>query len=146
MSPRTAARMQQLGVFQIALSIIGALVIQRVVVPGLALAGHVTLLQTGVMFIAFGLIWHQLSLGPNAEKVAFWALVLGSFGNFAAHLTAAFLGIGGSTLTIAGAGHIGSDTQEMVFKLAATAVILCFAVGIFTVAWGARGLVASVEE
>jgi|AP95_1055475.scaffolds.fasta_scaffold08387_2 hypothetical protein len=146
MSRRTADRLRQLGILLIAISIVVGLLIPATVVPELTLATHITMLLSGLMFIAFGSLWTRLQLGPKGERLAFWGLVLGSFGNLTTSLFGAFTGIGGGALSMAAGEHVGTESQEAVFSLAVLAVVLSTSAGIFTVLWGARGLVAPEQE
>ena len=145
MSARIAARFIQLGVLQLVLGSFGGALIARSASPSLAVSIHVGVLLNAATMIGIGVIWERLSLGPTAERAAFWLLVYGALTNWAIGTVAALVGIGGTTFTLAGADAIGTPFEETVMRYAMMSMVGSLAVGVSIVAWGVRKIHEGTE-
>jgi len=128
----------QMGVALFLFTSFEGFVVSYFAVPNLGRSVHTLSGFTGVLFLAFGLIWPMLKLGTAASRIAFWSLVYSAFSTIAGFIVAALWGVGGSIMPIASQGARGSDFQETVIQLimypAAPTGIISFAL----VLWGLR--------
>lgn len=79
--------------------------------PRMGLAAHLEGLMNGIFLIAVGAIWEEVKLAPRLTGVAFWALLYGTYVNWAATVLAAIFGTAALS-PITGAGHSSGALQE----------------------------------
>jgi len=74
----------------------------------MALAAHLEGVMNGTFLLAVGAIWGEVRLSPRASSMAFWALIAGTYGNWAVTTVAAILGTAALS-PVTGAGHGAGD-------------------------------------
>jgi hydroxylaminobenzene mutase len=104
----------------------------------MALAAHLEGVLNGIFLLAVGAIWNEVRLPPTVGKITYWALLGGTYGNWAVTTTAAILGTAAMS-PITAAGHSAAPGQEMLvatgFVLIGIAVLLASSL----LLWGLRG-------
>jgi (hydroxyamino)benzene mutase len=110
-------RLLQLGMVLFLLGLITGLVVPAAANPRMALASHLEGLLNGIFLLVLGLIWPKLYLSAAMLKLTFWLAIYSSFSNWAATLLAAFWSAGSAMMPLAGQGHTGTPSQELVLKI-----------------------------
>jgi (hydroxyamino)benzene mutase len=98
----------------IALFLIGlftGLAEQHFVNVRMALAAHLEGVMNGIFLLAVGAIWNEVKLSSRSGMAAYWALLSGTYGNWAVTTTAAILGTAALS-PIAAAGQRAAPWQE----------------------------------
>src|ERR1700760_2833996 len=78
----------------------------------MALTAHLEGVLNGIFLLAVGAIWNEVRLPSFPGKVAYWALLGGTYGNWAVTTTAAILGTAAMS-PITSAGHSAVPSQEV---------------------------------
>ena len=78
----------------------------------MALAAHLEGVMNGIFLLAVGAIWNEVRLSSRVSAVAYWALLGGTYGNWAVTTIAAILGTAALS-PITGAGHGAAPWQEV---------------------------------
>ena len=104
----------------------------------MGLAAHLEGVMNGIFLLAVGAIWNEVRLSSATRRLAYWALLGGTYGNWAVTTMAAILGTAALS-PITAAGHSAARSQEILvaagFVLIGVAVILASAL----LLWGLRG-------
>jgi (hydroxyamino)benzene mutase len=104
----------------------------------MALAAHLEGVLNGIFLLVVGAIWNEVRLPSFPGKAAYWALLAGTYGNWAVTTTAAILGTAANS-PITAAGHSAGPVQEILvatgFVLAGLAVLSASSL----LLWGLRG-------
>jgi hydroxylaminobenzene mutase len=104
----------------------------------MALAAHLEGVMNGIFLLAVGAIWNEVRLSPFLSKIAYWALLSGTYGNWVVTTAAAILGTAALSPITAG-GHSAAPGQEALvttgFVLIGLAIILASSL----LLWGLRG-------
>ncbi len=104
----------------------------------MGLAAHLEGVLNGIFLLAVGAIWSEVRLSSHLGKIAYWALLGGTYGNWAVTTTAAILGTAALS-PITAAGHAAPASQEILvatgFVLIGVAIILASSL----LLWGLRG-------
>jgi (hydroxyamino)benzene mutase len=79
--------------------------------PRMALAAHLEGVMNGTFLLALGAIWNEVNLKPRAKNAAYWAVLVGTYGNWAVTTLAAVLGTAALS-PITGVGHSATPWQE----------------------------------
>lgn len=140
-SQRIGRRLLQLGVVLLFLGLITGFAVPMTANPRMALSSHLEGVINGVLLLVLGAIWERLQIGPTAQRVAFWLLAYGTFANWATTLMAALCGAGASMMPLAGAGHMGTATQELLIAIGLLSLSVAMLVVCPIVLWGLRDLV-----
>jgi hydroxylaminobenzene mutase len=117
----TSRRLKFLGILLFLLGLITGLILMNFTNPRMGLSAHLEGVMNGLFLIAAGLLWNELRLSPGWLKAGYWILLYGTFANWSFTLLAAILGTSKIT-PIAGAGHTGTDIQEVVLTAGFTSV------------------------
>jgi len=125
------------GMALVLLGLVMGAVVQSVANPRIGLSAHTGTLMNGILVIAMGALWPQLSLAPRAESAAFGLSVAGSWLNCVALFFAGVFGTSRST-PLHGAGHAGTPFQEAVVGAGLVAGAVALLVGCALVLWGLR--------
>jgi hydroxylaminobenzene mutase len=104
----------------------------------MALAAHLEGVMNGTFLLAVGAIWTEVKLPERASRVAYWALLVGTYGNWAVTTTAAFLGTAALS-PIAAAGHSGPQWQEVLVTAGFGLIGLAVISASLLLLWGLRG-------
>jgi len=119
------------------LALVTGLAIPAFANPRMGLSAHVGGLMNGMFLLIVGLAWNQLELSDRIRGVAFWALVVGAFGNWASVVAASVWGT--ATLTpIAGSGFGADRWKEAVVAVGLVCVGVTMLAGTLSLVVGLR--------
>ena len=139
---RQGQRLLQLGVALFLFSSLAGFAIPALASPRIGLSVHTLSALQGVMFLAIGLLWPKLRLGPRTAKVAFWSLVYSAVAIIAAYSVAAFWGVGIETISLMGelphGLSQGTPFQETVIKVLAYSSAPTGLAAFVLILWGLR--------
>jgi (hydroxyamino)benzene mutase len=142
---RQGHRLLQIGVALFLFTSFEGFAVPYFAVPNLGRSVHTLSGFTGVLFVALGLAWTRLDLGPTAARIAFWFLVYSAIATIAGFVIAGVLGAGSSIIPLAAGGARGNDFQEALIQLvmypAAPTGIVSFAL----ILWGLRTMPSRSE-
>ena len=104
----------------------------------MGLAAHLEGVMNGVFLLAVGAIWSEVRLSSRAGVAAYWALLGGTYGNWAVTTLAAILGTAALS-PITAAGHSAVSWRKL--SLAAGSVTIGVAIisASILLLWGLRG-------
>jgi hydroxylaminobenzene mutase len=95
--------------------------------PRMGVAAHVEGVVNGIFLMVLGLAWTRLHLSPRLEPWAYWAGVVGAYGNWLIPLFSAV--VGASQPILVGAGFEAAPWAEGLLRLSplagVAAPILC---------------------
>ena len=135
LSVRQGHRLIQIGVSLFLFTSFEGFVIPYLPAPRLGLSVHTLSALQGLIFLALGLAWPRLALGPAASAAAFWLFVYSAFATLVPYVLAAVWGAGNSTMPLAAGTAHGTPFQEAVIKViiytAALPAILSFVLMLF---------------
>ena len=100
------------GMVLVLMGLVFGAFVQSVTNPRMGLSAHTGTLMNGILLLAMGAFWAQLTLAPRPETLAYWLLVDGSYLNAVSLFLAAAFGTSRST-PLHGAGHAGTELQEL---------------------------------
>lgn len=95
------------------LALVTGLAIPAFANPRMGLAAHVGGMMNGMFLLIVGLAWKELTLGERMQSVTFFALVVGTFGNWVSSVAAAAWGTASLT-PIAAAGFGAAQVREAI--------------------------------
>jgi hydroxylaminobenzene mutase len=125
----------------IALFLIGlftGLAEQHFVNVRMALAAHLEGVMNGIFLLAVGAIWNEVKLSSRSGMAAYWALLSGTYGNWAVTTTAAILGTAALS-PIAAAGQRAAPWQETLVTAGFVLIGLAVISASLLLLWGLRG-------
>ena len=96
--------------------------------------------MNGMFLLLLGLIWHKLKLSVKQAKACFWLAIYGTYVNWFTILVAGFIGAGEKMMPIAGAGHRGTDLQELLILIGLVSLVLAILAATVIALWGLRGV------
>jgi (hydroxyamino)benzene mutase len=82
------------GMFLFLLGLLTGLVEQKFSNVRMGLAAHLEGVMNGIFLVALGAAWTEVRLASRAEVIAFWALLYGTYANWAFTTLAAIFGTG----------------------------------------------------
>jgi hydroxylaminobenzene mutase len=103
----------------------------------MALAAHLEGVMNGIFLLAVGAIWTEVRLPVRATVVAYWALLGGTYGNWAVTTTAAFLGTAALS-PVTAAGHSAPQWQEALVTAGFMMIGLAIIAASLLLLWGLR--------
>ena len=103
----------------------------------MALAAHLEGVMNGIFLLAVGAIWTEVRLPVRATAVAYWALLGGTYGNWAVTTTAAFLGTAALS-PVTAAGHSAPQWQEALVTTGFMMIGLAIIAASLLLLWGLR--------
>ena len=77
----------------------------------MALAAHLEGVMNGIFLLAVGAIWNEVRLSSLLSKIAYWALLCGTYGNWVVTTTAAIFGTAALS-PITAAGHSAATGRK----------------------------------
>jgi (hydroxyamino)benzene mutase len=77
----------------------------------MALAAHLEGVLNGIFLLALGAAWSGVRLSPAMDRIAYWMVLYGTYGNWAMTTLAAIFGTAALS-PITAAGHSGQPWQE----------------------------------
>lgn len=111
--------MKSLLVFGVALFLLGllnGLLVPYFTNPRMGLAAHLAGVQNALVLMAFGLMWKYVRLSALMLRICAFLSVYSMTAIWISLVFAAMWGTSAAT-PIAGAGYVGSETQELVVNL-----------------------------
>ena len=106
----------------------------------MGLAAHLEGVMNGIFLVAVGAAWNEVRLSTLIGRIAYWALLVGTYGNWAVTTSAAILGTAALSPITAG-GHSAAPTEEILvasgFVLIGLAIIMASSI----LLWGLRASV-----
>ena len=93
--------------------LISGFVVQKLAIPRMGVTSHLEGTSNGMFLIITGLIWDRLELSDLWLNVVFWAVIYGTWANWAATLLAGIWGTGKAT-PISSGGRTGKPVHETV--------------------------------
>jgi (hydroxyamino)benzene mutase len=104
----------------------------------MALAAHLEGVLNGTFLIAIGAIWDEVHLPARPRFLAYWALLVGTYGNWFTTTTAAILGTAALS-PITSAGHAAAPWQEVLVTIGFVTIGLAIISASVLLLWGLRG-------
>ena len=98
--------------------------------------------MNGTFLLALGAIWNEVSLIPRIKAVAYWAVLVGTYGNWAVTTLAAILGTAALS-PISAAGRSAPAWQETLVTTGFVAIGSAIIAASVLVLWGLRGSAAA---
>jgi len=103
----------------------------------MGLAAHLEGVMNGIFLIAIGAIWNEVRLTPRGRAIAYWTLLLGTYGNWCVTTVAAVLGT--AALTPIAGGQGASPAKEMFVTAGFVTIGLAMICAASLLLWGLRG-------
>lgn len=119
------------------LGLVTGLVLPALRNPRMGLAAHLEGVMNGTFLLALGAAWSKVRLSEKQCAVAFWAALVGTYGNWAVTLIAAALGTSAMT-PLASAGFSAPRWQEAVITFGFVAVGISILVASVLLLFGFR--------
>lgn len=107
----------------------------------MALAAHLEGVMNGTFLLALGAVWNEVNLAPRTKAASYWAVLCGTYGNWAVTTLAAILGTAALS-PITAPGRSAPAFQEMIVTLGFVAVGLTIIAASVLVLWGLRASAA----
>jgi len=109
----------------------------------MALAAHLEGVMNGTFLLAVGAIWSEVRLSSRASVAAYWALLCGTYGNWAVTTIAAILGTGALS-PITAPGFDAAPWQETLVTAGFVSIGLAIILASILLLWGLRSKAALV--
>jgi hydroxylaminobenzene mutase len=104
----------------------------------MALAAHLEGIMNGTFLLAVGAIWSEVRLPSRASAVTYWALLIGTYGNWAVTTIAAILGTVALS-PVTGAGRAAAaQWQEVLVTAGFVSIGLAIILASALLLWGLR--------
>jgi hydroxylaminobenzene mutase len=104
----------------------------------MALSAHLEGVMNGTFLLAVGAVWSEVRLPSRASAMAYWALLGGTYGNWAVTTIAAMLGtVALSPITAAGR-HAAAQWQEVLVTAGFISIGLVIILASALLLWGLR--------
>ena len=103
----------------------------------MGLAAHLEGVMNGTFVLAVGAIWREIRLPQRSKSLTYWALLGGSYGNWAVTTAAAVLGTVALT-PVTGASHSASEWPELFVKMGFTLIGILIIFAAASLMWGLR--------
>lgn len=132
---RTARLLIGLGVLLFFLGLLTGFAIPALTNPRMGVSGHLEGVMNGTFLIAIGCAWSRIHLSPPLQTFTFWALIYGTFANWAFVTVAAAFGTNSMT-PIAGAGQSGLAWQETLVTVGLYSVGIAMLIAGGLLVWG----------
>jgi hydroxylaminobenzene mutase len=120
------------------LGLLTGLAEQHVTNVRMGLAAHLEGLMNGIFLLAVGAILNEVKLWPRGNAIAFWALLGGTYGNWAMTTIAAVLGTAALS-PVTAAGYAGAPWQETFVTAGIVLIGLAIIAASALLLWGLRG-------
>jgi len=111
----------------------------------MALAAHLEGVMNGTFLLAVGAAWPEVNLPVRARMTAYWALLGGTYGNWAVTTLAAIFGTAALS-PITGAGQHAWPWQEALVTAGFMAIGLAIILAVALLLWGFRGEAIPVDR
>ncbi len=104
------------GVLLVLFGLLTAVLIPLFTNSRMGLSAHLAGVQNGMLMMLLGFVWIDVKLSQRLATATFWLLLYSMYAIFGSLFLAATWGTSRST-PIAGAGHTGTEWQEMLVSL-----------------------------
>jgi hydroxylaminobenzene mutase len=101
--------------------------------------------MNGIFLLAVGAIWNEVRLSSLLSKIAYWALLSGTYGNWVVTTTAAILGTAALSPITAG-GHSAAPVWEVLVTTGFVLIGLAIIFASSLLLWGLRGTVKALPS
>ena len=125
------------GVLLVLLGLLSGAVVPVLENPRMGVAAHLGGIMDGMVLILLGLIWAELTLGPRLASATFWIMLYSAYAGWAAQVLAAVFGTS-RAMPLAGAGHVGTEWQEVLVLIVAISFSIAISIGGGVVLYGLR--------
>jgi len=125
------------GVSLFLIGLLTGLAEQHFVNVRMGLAAHLEGVMNGTFLLAVGAIWSDVKLSFRGSVVAYWALLGGTYGNWAVTTLAASLGTAALS-PITGVGHSAPQWQEFLVTVGFITIGLAIISASVLLLWGLR--------
>jgi len=125
------------GMVLFLIGLVTGLAEQHFVNMRMALAAHLEGVMNGTFLLAVGAIWGEVRLSPRAGAIAYWALLCGTYGNWAVTTLAASLGTAALS-PITGMAQSAPPWQEYLVTGGFTAIGIAIITAAVLLIWGLR--------
>ena len=125
------------GIFLFLIGLFTGLAEQHFVNVRMALAAHLEGVMNGTFLLAVGAVWGEVKLSSRATAATYWALLSGTYGNWAVTTLAAALGTAALS-PITGIGHSAPQWQESLVTAGFVAIGLAIISASILLLWGLR--------
>jgi hydroxylaminobenzene mutase len=133
------------GMFLFLLGLITGFVEEQFANPRMGLAAHLEGVMNGSFLIALGAAWTEVRLPPRSKVAAYWAVLYGTYANWAVTTLAAVFGTAALS-PITAAGHRALPWKEGVVTFGFISVGLVIVASSVLVLWGLRRSTAVVKS
>jgi hydroxylaminobenzene mutase len=113
--------------------------------PRMGLAAHLEGVMNGTFLVALGAIWSEVKLQTRQKALTYWAMLYGTYANWAVTTLAAILGTAALS-PITGAGHSALPWQEALVMVGFVSVGLTIVVASVMALWGLRRSAATAAR
>jgi (hydroxyamino)benzene mutase len=137
--PRQGHRLLQVGVALFLVTCFEGFAVPYFAAPNLGRSVHTLCAFSGVLLLAFGLVWPRLELTTTTAQVAFWFLIYSDLATVASFLMAAFWGAGNTIMPLAAGNARGTNFQESAIAAVAYSGAPTGIVSFALILWGLRG-------
>lgn len=111
----------------------------------MGLAAHLEGVMNGTFLLAVGAIWSEVRLASGPHAVAYWALLCGTYGNWAVTTLAAILGTGALS-PVTAPGRSAPPWQETLVTAGFVSIGFAIIAASALLLWGLRGKAALVHD
>lgn len=111
----------------------------------MGLAAHVEGVLNGTFLVALGAVWNEVRLSRPTKAIAYWAVLYGTYGNWAVTTLAAVFGTAALS-PITGAGHSGQPWQESLVTIGFFTIGIAIIAASAIVLWGLRAKALGSES
>ena len=110
---------------------------QRFTNVRMGLAAHLEGVMNGTFLIALGAAWPEVRLAPRTSTIAYWAALIGTYGNWLVTTLAAVFGTAALS-PISAAGHSGLPWQESLVTFGFLTIGIAIIAAAVMALWGLR--------
>jgi hydroxylaminobenzene mutase len=135
---RQSHRLLQVGVTLLLFTCAWGFVFPHLASPQLGLSAHKLTSLLASLFLALGLLWPRLSLGPSTARATFLLFLYSSFVISLAYVLGTIWGAGGETMRLAAQGAHGTSLQETVIAITAYSSAPTGIIAFALILWGLR--------
>ena len=135
---RHGHRLLQIGVALFLFTSFEGFAVPYFAAPNLGRSVHTLSAFSGVLLIAFGLVWPRLKLTTAVAQIAFWFLIYSDLATITSFLMAAFWGAGNSIMPLAAGAAHGSNFEETAIAVVAYSGAPTGITSFALILWGLR--------
>jgi (hydroxyamino)benzene mutase len=126
------------GITLFLIGLLTGLVEQHFTNVRMALAAHLEGVMNGIFLLAVGAIWNEVRLSTLSGKIAYWALLVGTYGNWVVTTIAAILGTAALS-PVTAEGRSAAAGHEILVTAGFVSIGLAIILASSLLLWGLRG-------